>query len=47
MIDQNPKLYLKEITNVANIGLHSNKIQTVVAKSDFRLKVPQMKLFWR
>jgi hypothetical protein len=45
VIDQNPRLSLREITNVANVGLCSISIQTIVAESDFRLKVPRKKPF--
>ena len=47
VIDQNSRLSLKEITNVTNVELFFTSIQTIVAKSGFRLKVPQMKVFWR
>ena len=47
MIDQNPRLSLREITNVANVRLCSTSIWTIITESDFRLKVPQKKPFWR
>jgi transposase len=47
LIDQNLRLSLREITNVTNVGLCSTSIQTIVVESDFRLKVPQKKSFWR
>jgi transposase len=47
VVDQNPRLSLREITNVANVGQCSTSIQTIVVESDFRLKMPQKKPFWR
>ena len=41
VVDENPRLSLREITNVANVGLNRLSIDKIISKSSFRLKIPR------
>src|SRR5205807_6592080 len=47
IIDEDPRLPLREIASRANVGLAYSTVHKIVSQAKFRLLVPRKKPFWR
>jgi transposase len=47
VVDENPRLSLREITNIADVGLSHLSVHKILSDSGFYLKIPRKKPFWR
>lgn len=47
ILDEDPRLPLREITSRANIGLGHSTVDKIISETTFRLLVPRKKPFWR
>ena len=47
VVEENPRLSLQEITNVAHVGLGHSTVDKILKEVGFRLKIPRKKPFWR
>ena len=47
VVEENPRLSLREITNVAHVGLGHSTVDKILKEAGFRLKIPKKKPFWR
>ena len=47
IIDAEPHLALRDITNKANVGLGKDSINKISWEAGFKLKIPRKKPFWR
>jgi hypothetical protein len=45
VVDENPRLSLREITNVADVGLGPSSVNKILYDPGFRLKIPRKKPF--
>ena len=45
VVDENPRLSLREITNIADVGLGRSSIDKILHESGFHLKIPRKKPF--